>query len=89
MKPPLHRLAALAFMSLCAPLTQAQTWNAQEKEVIEHLRLCWEASQKGPFEHWVEVCRPTPDYAVWNVNQGAPLHLETLRKNGDNYRRTV
>jgi hypothetical protein len=79
----------IVLASALASSAHAQTWSPQEKEVLDHVRACWEVIQTKNFDKWVEVCRPTPDYTVWRGHQSVPLTLEASRKNNENFWRLV
>ena len=52
---------------------KAQTWSAQDQELIEHIEACWQADDDGAHEEWVRVCNPAPDMVLWLGGDSVPV----------------
>lgn len=72
-------LSLLAFIPAAA---QAQTWTAEQQEVITQLEECWdiwvEASALGRPDPWLDRC--TDDFRYWGDETGVPNGPAVLRR---------
>jgi len=66
----------------------AQNWTAEQKEVIEHIKGCWDAWKeafiKKDLQIWLDACPCIEDFADWNTEDGAPAIGLAAEKRGLN-----
>jgi len=77
-------LAALVVVLCFTPAAHAQQWSAEQQEVIDTLKECWDIWMEdvrggvGP-DGWLEQCA-VPDYSYWWIF-GVPHGAEEDRRN--------
>ena len=54
----------------------AQRWSAEQQEVLDHIRACWEAGNTRIYDNWVAVCKPVENRLWWNTSEGLPGNNE-------------
>lgn len=72
----MKKLSFLVLVLFISFSVSAQNWTAEQKEVIEHIKSCWDGWNKAfvekNFDFWAEVCPCENGHAYWFTNQGAP-----------------
>ncbi len=68
-----RRLPCILLFGFLLPASaSAQTWSAQDKELLGHLEACWAASDVS-YDNWVSVCNPSSDMVFWWAEEPAPV----------------
>ena len=82
----MHRtLCLLVFLGLLTPSASvAQHWNAQEQELVDHIKRCWtawiEARPEETPEAFFQQCPYAEDASMWWTEFGAPQTPERIRR---------
>ena len=70
----------LALLLITPSLLSAQRWNAEEQEVLDHVKMCWtawtEAVAQQDVTPWMEQCQPADDVTAWDTSSGVLWNLE-------------
>jgi hypothetical protein len=57
----------------------AQEWSAEQKEIIAHIKACWDGWYKGlqekNFDLWLDVCPCEKNTYWWIAEEGAPRQI--------------
>ena len=85
-----HLLFTSLLLCLFLPRTAfAQTWTAEEQDVLNTIEMCWdawmEAVQQNDPEIWFAKCRPADNYSMW-WDAGTPEGPRQIRRDWDSIR---
>ena len=84
MKTTVLNIAAVLFVLLIPFAATAQNWTAEQQEVMDHIKSCWDAWEKAfeekNFDIWAEACPCDEDHAMWWTNEVTPESLETQKR---------
>lgn len=78
-------LTPLILGSLLAVPVTAQQWTPEEREVIEHVKMCWDAwvealADETP-DHFFEACPQDENAHFWWTAEGVPDSAMTVYRN--------
>jgi len=79
-------ISSLFIVGLILPLSaNAQQWNSEQQEVIDHLTECWDfwsdnVDSEGGYAQWINECS-IPSNTYWWSPDGAPLNNDFTRRN--------
>jgi len=77
-------LAALIFSLVLPSQSAAQTWSAEQQEVIEFSNMCWQASDEAArqkdYDVFINACQPGEDFRGWWLPFTTLWDLSAIRK---------
>lgn len=72
------------FVLLIPFASSAQNWTAEQQEVIDQIKSCWDAWVKAlgekNYDIWAEACPCDEDAVGWSASEGAPLIVQEYWK---------
>jgi len=71
----------LTFLLLLLPCHgNAQTWSAEQQEILDHVKMCWtawsETVNAKDLTPWLEGCQPSEDIQAWSTSGGVLWNLD-------------
>jgi ketosteroid isomerase-like protein len=82
----MKKVISLLFVLLIPFAASAQNWTAEQQEVIDHIKSCWDgwvkALEAKNYDIWADVCPCDKDGAYWFTSAGAPAIGQENQKRG-------
>lgn len=82
-------LAFVSFLLLAASPISAQQWSAEETEVIDSIKQCWDTWMEAVRAHdadiWISECTDG-DFSYWGSEEGVPEGPDALRRDWERIR---
>ena len=79
-----NALLLLPLLLIPAPAS-AQSWTQEEQELIDHIKMCWDAwidtRPQPDHQRFFERCPWSEDVSMWWTNDGMPQTLERTVRN--------
>jgi hypothetical protein len=74
-------LTLLAALVLFAPGVSAQTWSAEQQELIDFANACWTTWETEDWDAYARACPADPELQYWDMSQSVPaLGHDSWRK---------
>lgn len=65
-------------------LLTAQEWTGEERALLDHVKLCWDAWADAvnakDLDIWMDTCQPDADFTGWWTSDGGLWDLEADRR---------